>query len=138
MSSLKIRLIKALGNPRGSQRPTLSERRYRGVADSASYHTPIADSERPPKETAGRGLTSTLRPRRRRNSVKSENILRISRARLGKRPVRLESRGPGRAGLTARRIVFSSGPHPRELNPRAKALGVENITKRDKMVSYFR
>ena len=63
---------------------------------------PVVESERLSKEAAGPGLTSTLLPRNleetaaRRNS---ENILRISRARTGRRPVRLETRWPGRADV---------------------------------------
>ena len=119
---------------------------------------PTVESERLPKEAAGPGLTSTLRPRNleeetaRRNS---ENILRISRARPCRRPVRLETRwlgradvawdwnlpdlvglglvileispaGPG-AGWARRRRLGPARPHLRELAPPAKTVGFEML-----------
>ena len=62
----------------------------------------IVESERLPKETAGRGLASMSLPRNleeeeTRYEGTTKNILRITRARPGRRPVRLESHRPGRA-----------------------------------------
>ena len=119
-------------------------------------HMPMVESERLPKEAAGPGLTSTWLPGNleeetaRRNS---ENIQRISRARPGRRPVRLETRwrgqadvawdwnltdlvglgpvilkisplGPG-AGWARRRRLGPARPHLRELAPPAKTGGIE-------------
>ena len=83
-----IRLIKALRNPRA---PTVSEGRYRGMADSASYAT--CGHRAATQDTAGRGLTSTLWPpnfekQEPQLEDKSENDLRISQARSGRRPAR--------------------------------------------------
>ena len=55
LSWLDTRLIKALGNPRGTngiRRPVLAHGRL--------LRMPIVDSDRLPKDTAGRGLTSAL------------------------------------------------------------------------------
>ena len=117
---------------------------------------PVVESERLSKEAAGPGLTSTLLPRNleetaaRRNS---ENILRISRPRPGRRPV-LETRWPDRAdvawdwnltdlvglgavilkiswtgpgaGWARRRRLGPARPHLRELiDPPAKIVGFE-------------
>ena len=64
---------------------------------------PIVDSERLPKEAVGGGLKSTLRPRNleeeRHSAENEQNVQRISRARPGRRPVKLETRGPGRADV---------------------------------------
>ena len=82
--------------------PTVSEGRYRGMADSASY----ADCRERATPQRSRGAranehAAASRPRgggdtARRNN---ENILRISRARPGRRPVRLETRWRGRADV---------------------------------------
>ena len=65
---------------------------------------PIVESERLPKEAAGRGLASTLLPQNlEEEETQHEEIakknLRISRARPGRRPVRLETRWRGRADV---------------------------------------
>ena len=123
---------------------------------------PIVESERPPKEAAGPGLTSTLLPRNLEETqheetirTNGENILRISRARPGRRPVRLETRWPGRAdvawdwnltdlvglgpvilkispagpgaGWARRRRLGPARPHLRELAPPAKTVGFETL-----------
>ena len=98
MPWLDICLIEAIRNPHitnGIRRPVYGHGRL--------LRTPIVQSERLPEEAAGPGLTSTLLlPRNleeetaRRNS---ENIMRISRARPGRRPVRLETRWRGRADV---------------------------------------
>ena len=81
--------------------PTVSESRYRGMAESASY----ADCRERATPQRSRGPranehVAASKPRggdtARRNS---ENILRISRARPGRRLVRLETRWPGRADV---------------------------------------
>ena len=93
MSWLDICLIKALRNPH------LSEGRYRGMADSASY----ADWRERATAQRSRGArandhVAASNPRgagdtARRNSENS------SRARPGRRPVRLETRWRGRADV---------------------------------------
>ena len=120
------------------------------------------ESERLRKEAAGPGLTSTLLPRNLEETqheetirTNGENILRISRARPGRRPVRLETRWPGRAdvawdwnltdlvglgpvilkispagpgaGWARRRRLGPARPHLRELAPPAKTVGFEII-----------
>ena len=64
---------------------------------------PSVESERLPKEATGRGLTSTLLPRNLEEETQHEetqrNILRISRARPGRRSARLETRWPGGADV---------------------------------------
>ena len=119
---------------------------------------PIVESERLPKEAAGPGLTSTLLPRNleeeeTQHEETAKNILRISRARPGRRPVRLETRWPGRAdvawdwnitdlvglgpvilkispagpgaGWARRRRLGPARPHLREWAPPAKTVGFE-------------
>ena len=87
---------------------------------------PIVESERIPKEDAGPGLTSTLLPRnleeetQHEETLGTENMLRISRARPGIRPVRLEARWPGRC-----RVGFDS---PRPGRAQARDFG-NNITR---------
>ena len=115
---------------------------------------PVVESERLPKEAAGPGHVAASKPRgdtaARRNS---ENILRISRARSGRRPVRLETRWPDRvdvewdcnltdvvglgpvilkispagpgAGWARRRRLGPARPQLRELAPPAKTGGFE-------------
>ena len=120
--------------------------------------TPIAESERLSKEAAGPELTSTLLPRNleeeeTQHEETAKNILRISRARPGRRPVRLETRWRGRAdvawdwnltdlvglgpvilkisptgpgaGWARRRRLGPARPHLRELAPPAKTVGFE-------------
>ena len=133
--------------------PTVSEGRYRGIADSASY-TDCRERATPPKSRGARANehVAASKPRgggdtARRNS---ENIQRISRARPGRRPVRLETRWPGRpdvawdwnltdlvglapvilkispagpgAGWARRRRPGPARPHLRELAPPAKTV----------------
>ena len=105
LSWLEIRLIKAIRSPRGTQRYPKA-----GIwAWQTLLRTTISDSEWLPAETAGRRLTSLLRPRNfeqeKQRKYWVKYFLRISRARPGRRPVRLESRGPGRP--TARGIGIS-------------------------------
>ena len=83
--------------------PTVSEGRYRGVADSASY-AGCRERATPQRNRGARANkhVAASKPRgggdtaARRNS---ENILRISRAKPGRRPVRMETRWPGRADV---------------------------------------
>ena len=67
---------------------------------------PIVESERLPKEAAGLGLTSTLLRRNLEEKTQHEEIAkifgRISRARPGRRTVRLKTRWPGRADRLGR------------------------------------
>ena len=83
--------------------PTVCQGGYRGMADSVSY----ADCRERATPQRSRGARANdhvdaSKPRggdtARRNI---ENIMRISRARPGGRPVRLETRWPGRAGPTS-------------------------------------
>ena len=72
--------------------------RYRGMADSASY----ADCKEgaTPQRSRGARANEHVTPSKPRGDTartNSENILRISRARPGRRPVRLETCWPGRA-----------------------------------------
>ena len=115
----------------------------------------IVESERLPKEAAGPELTSTLLRRNleEEETQHEENILRISRARPGRRPVRLETRWPDRAdvawdwnltdlvglvpvilkispagpgaGWARRRRRGPARPHLQELAPPAKTVGFE-------------
>ena len=82
--------------------PTVSEGRYRGMADSASY----ADCRERATPQGSRGawanehVVAASKPRGGDTARKnSENTVRISRARPGRRPVRLETRWPGRADV---------------------------------------
>ena len=83
--------------------PTVSESRYMGMADSASY-AGCRERATPQRNRGARANkhVAASKPRgggdtaARRNS---ENILRISRARPGRRPVRLEACWPGRADV---------------------------------------
>ena len=82
--------------------PTVSEGRYRGMADSSSYADfgQRATSQRSRWARANEHVAAS-KPRGGRNTArrKSENILRISCARPSRRPVRLETRWPDRADV---------------------------------------
>ena len=101
MSWLDICLIKALRNPRRINGP-VSEGRYRGVADSASYAgcRERATSQRSRGARANKHVAAS-KPRGGDTAARgnSENILRTSRARPDRRPVRLETRWPDRADV---------------------------------------
>ena len=83
---------------------TVSESRYRGMADSASYANYCrerATSQRSRGARANKHVAAS-KPRGGDTAVarrNSENIVRISRARPGRRPVRLETRRPDRADV---------------------------------------
>ena len=80
--------------------PTVSEGRYRGMADSASY-TDCRERATPQRSRGARANehVAASKPRREGDTARrnSENILIISRAMPGRQPVRLETRRRGRA-----------------------------------------
>ena len=91
-------LIKALRIPprtNGIRRPV-----YRGMADSASY-TDCRERATPQRSRGTRANEHVAASKPRGGTARriSENILRISRARWDRRPVRLETRWPGRADV---------------------------------------
>ena len=147
---LDVCLIKALRNPRrtnGMRWPVSGHGRLCFISDCREQATPQ-------RSRGARAMTSTLLPRNleqetaRRNS---ENILRISRTRPGRRPVRLETRWRDRAdvawdwnltdlvglgpvilkkppaepgaGWARRRRLGPARPHLRKLAPTAKTGG---------------
>ena len=76
--------------------------RYRGMADSASY-ADCRERATPQRSRGARTIehVAASKPRRGGDAARrnSENIVRISRARPGRRPVRLETRWPDRADV---------------------------------------
>ena len=82
--------------------PTVSEGRYWGMTDSALC-ADCRERATPQRSRWARANehAASSKPRGEGDTARrnSEDILRISRARPGRRPVRLETRWPGRAGI---------------------------------------